>query len=133
MLVRDLQQILGQFTDKFNKGMGKVEGKGNAIMYAKVYVDMGNNRLSDIQKIEAHENTLIGATEGIRVVLKLAPQNKSKLILQKGECMFELTEEQRKQLLQYMWTRPYGEVAALVGLLASLKDSKKNDTVTPKK
>ena len=47
--------------------------------------------------------------------------------------MFELTEEQRKQLLQYMWTRPYGEVAALIGLLASLKDSKKNDTVTPKK
>ena len=47
--------------------------------------------------------------------------------------MFELTEEQRKQLLQYMWTRPYGEVATLVGLLASLKDSKKNDTVTPKK
>ena len=27
MLVRDLQQVLGQFTDKFNKGMGKVEGK----------------------------------------------------------------------------------------------------------
>ncbi len=131
MLVRDLQQILGQFTDKFNKGMGKVEGKGNAIMYAKVYVDMGNNRLSEIQKIEAHENTLIGAKEGIRVVLKMVPPNKSKIILQKGECMFELTEEQRKQLLQYMWTRPYGEVAALVALLASLKD-KKNDDVTPK-
>ena len=81
MLVRDLQQILGQFTDKFNKGMGKVEGKGNAIMYAKVYVDLGNNRLSEIQKIEAHENTLIGATEGIRVVFKLAPQQKSKIIL----------------------------------------------------
>ena len=131
MLVRDLQQILGQFTDKFNKGMGKVEGKGNAIMYAKVYVDMGNNRLSEIQKIEAHENTLIGAKEGIRVVLKMVPQNKAKIILQKGECMFELTEEQRKQLLQYMWTRPYGEVAALVALLASLKD-KKNDNVTSK-
>ena len=133
MLVRDLQQILGQFTDKFNKGMGKVEGKGNAIMYAKVYVDMGNNRLSEIQKIEAHENTLIGAKEGIRVVLKMVPQNKTKIILQKGECMFELTEEQRKELLQYMWNRPYGEVAKLIGMLASLKDSKKNDTVTPKK
>ena len=133
MLVRDLQQVLGQFTDKFNKGMGKVEGKGNAIMYAKVYVDMGNNRLSEIQKIEAHENTLIGAKEGIRVVLKMVPQNKTKIILQKGECMFELTEEQRKQLLQYMWNRPYGEVAKLIGMLASLKDSKKNDTVTPKK
>ena len=46
--------------------------------------------------------------------------------------MFELTEEQRKQLLQYLWTRPYGEVTAIVSMLASLK-SKKNDTVTPKK
>jgi|TARA_X000001388_G_scaffold25008_2_gene17430 hypothetical protein len=81
VLVRDLQQILGQFTDKFNKGMGKVEGKGNAIMYAKVYIDLGNNRLSEIQKIEAHENTLIGAKEGIRVVIKTKPQNKSKLII----------------------------------------------------
>ena len=131
MLVRDLQQILGNFTDKFNKGMGKVEGKGNAIMYAKVYVDIGNNRLSEIQKIEAHENTLIGATEGVRVVLKLAPEKKSKIILQKGVDMFELTEEQRKQVLQYLWTRPYGEVAAIIGMLASLKD-KKNDNVTPK-
>ena len=131
MLVRDLQQILVQFTDKFNKGMGKVEGKGNAIMYAKVYVDIGNNRLSEIQKIEAHENTLIGATEGVRVVLKLAPEKKSKIILQKGVDMFELTEEQRKQVLQYLWSRPYGEVAAIIGMLASLKD-KKNDNVTPK-
>ena len=131
MLVRDLQQILGQFTDKFNKGVGKVEGKGNAIMYARVYVDMGNNRLSEIQKIEAHENTLIGATEGVRVVLKLAPEKKSKIILQKGVDMFELTEEQRKQVLQYLWSRPYGEVAAIIGMLASLKD-KKNDNVTPK-
>ena len=81
MLVRDLQQILGQFTDKFNKGMGKVEGKGNAIMYAKVYIDLGNNRLSEIQKIEAHENTLIRAKEGIRVVIKTTRQNKSKLII----------------------------------------------------
>tara|TARA_S200000501_G_C20376107_1_gene548388 strand:+ start:302 stop:442 length:141 start_codon:yes stop_codon:yes gene_type:complete len=45
--------------------------------------------------------------------------------------MFELTEEQRKQLLQYLWTRPYGEVASIIGMLASLK-SKKNDDVTPK-
>jgi|TARA_R110000796_G_scaffold86336_1_gene186861 hypothetical protein len=81
MLVRDLQQILGNFTDKFNKGMGKVEGKGNAIMYAKVYVDLGNNRLAQIQKIEAQENTLIGATEGVRVVLKTLGPEKSKIIL----------------------------------------------------
>ena len=131
MLVRDLQQVLGQFTDKFNKGMGKVEGKGNAIMYAKVYVDMGNNRLSEIQKIEAHENTLIGATEGIRVVFKLAPQHKSKIILQKGVNM-EISEEQRKQLLSYMWKRPYGEVAQLIAMLVSLKPIK-NNNVTSKK
>jgi len=46
--------------------------------------------------------------------------------------MFELTEEQRKQLLQYLWTRPYGEVATIIAMLASLK-SKNNGTVTPKK
>ena len=46
--------------------------------------------------------------------------------------MLELTEEQRKQLLQYLWTRPYGEVAVIVSMLMSLK-LKKNDTVTPKK
>ena len=50
--------------------------------------------------------------------------------------MFELTEEQRKQLLQYLWTRPYGEVATIIGMLASLKskaNGKKNDDDTPKK
>ena len=46
--------------------------------------------------------------------------------------MIELTEEQRKQLLQYLWTRPYGEVANIIGMLASLK-AKKNDDATPKK
>ncbi len=35
--------------------------------------------------------------------------------------MFTLTEEQRKQLLQYMWARPYGEVASHIAMLASLK------------
>jgi len=35
--------------------------------------------------------------------------------------MFTLTEEQRKQLLQYMWARPYGEVATHIAMLASLK------------
>ena len=36
--------------------------------------------------------------------------------------MFTLTIEQRKQLLQYFWTRPYGEVAALVNMLAALQE-----------
>ena len=36
--------------------------------------------------------------------------------------MFTLTIEQRKQLLQYFWTRPYGEVAALVNMLAAFQE-----------
>ena len=46
--------------------------------------------------------------------------------------MFELTEEQRKQLLQYLWTSPYGEVATIIAKLASLK-AKKNDDAPSKK
>jgi hypothetical protein len=47
--------------------------------------------------------------------------------------MFTITEEQRKQLLQYMWARPYGEVASHIAMLASLKliENKKDDK--PKK
>ena len=50
--------------------------------------------------------------------------------------MFELTEEQRKQILQYLWSRPYGEVAPIIAMLASLKskaNGKKNDDDTLKK
>ena len=44
--------------------------------------------------------------------------------------MFTLTEEQRKQLLQYMWARPYGEVATHIAMLASLKatEEKKDES-----
>ena len=46
--------------------------------------------------------------------------------------MFKLTEEQRKELIAYMYRRPYGEVAQLIAMLASLKQekavSKKDDT-----
>ena len=51
--------------------------------------------------------------------------------------MFDITEEQRKQLLQYFWAKPYGEVATHIAMLASLKpiesktESKKDDK--PKK
>ena len=38
--------------------------------------------------------------------------------------MFTITEDQRKQLLSYMWKRPYGEVAQLIAMLASLKSEK---------
>jgi len=44
----------------------------------------------------------------------------------------EITEEQRKQLLQYLWSKPYGEVANIIAMLASLKP-KMTNSVTPKK
>ncbi len=37
---------------------------------------------------------------------------------------FIITKEQRKEILKYMWTRPYGEVAALIAILASLEPLK---------
>ena len=43
--------------------------------------------------------------------------------------MFTLTEEQRKQLLQYMWQRPYGEVAQHIAMLASLKPQTTSSTM----
>ena len=41
--------------------------------------------------------------------------------------MYTISEEQRKQLLQYLMARPYGEVAQMVALLASLKPVESND------
>jgi len=46
--------------------------------------------------------------------------------------MFTLTEEQRKQLLQYFWAKPYGEVAQHIAMLASLKSTESKDD-KPKK
>ena len=49
--------------------------------------------------------------------------------------MLEITDDQRKQLLEYLARRPYLEAAPLIAMLASLKkkENKKNDGVTPKK
>ena len=49
--------------------------------------------------------------------------------------MLEITDDQRKQLLEYLARRPYIEVAVLIGMLTSLKkkENKKSDGVTPKK
>jgi hypothetical protein len=47
----------------------------------------------------------------------------------------EITNEQRKQLLAYLSTRPYNEVYLLVAMLVSLKpktNGKKDDRVTQK-
>ena len=49
--------------------------------------------------------------------------------------MLEITEEQRKQMLEYLARRPYIEVAVLISMLSSLKKKKsdKNGDVTLKK
>ena len=47
----------------------------------------------------------------------------------------EITNEQRKQLLAYLSTKPYNEVFTLVAMLVSLKpksNGKQKDNVTPK-
>ena len=47
----------------------------------------------------------------------------------------EITDEQRKQLLEYLSKRPYSEVYTLIAMLVSLKpksNGKENDKVTPK-
>jgi hypothetical protein len=47
----------------------------------------------------------------------------------------EISNEQRKQLLEYLSRRPYSEVFTLIAMLVSLKpksNGKEKDTVTPK-
>jgi len=48
----------------------------------------------------------------------------------------EISDEQRKKLLDYLSRRPYAEVFTLVAMLVSLKpkaNGKEKDTVTQKK
>ena len=51
----------------------------------------------------------------------------------------EITNEQKKQLLEYLSRRPYAEVFQLIAMLVSLKqelkpgNGKEKDAVTPKK
>ena len=42
---------------------------------------------------------------------------------------FIMTKDQRKEILKYMCTRPYGEVAGLIAILAGLQptESKKDN------
>ena len=73
MLVKDLQQFLGTFTDKL---------KGNAISTARIYVER-DGFLEEIRRMEVQENPLIGQT-GVRLVMKTMVEKKlhldSKLI-----------------------------------------------------
>ena len=61
MRVRDLQQILGKFTD------GE---KGTNISDCPIYIETLDGRLEEIRKIELQESRLINSPEPARVVLK---------------------------------------------------------------
>mgnify|MGYP003151144427 CR=1 FL=1 len=71
MLVKDLQQFLGTFTDKL---------KGNAISVARIYVEK-DGYLEEIKRMEVQEHTIVGQ-QGLRLVLKT--QNEKKIILPPG-------------------------------------------------
>ena len=68
MLVKDLQQFLGSFTDKL---------KGNAISHAKIYIEK-NGYLEEIKRMEVQEHMIIGQP-GMRLVLKTHQEQKLKL------------------------------------------------------
>ena len=68
MLVKDLQQFLGTFTDQL---------KGNAISHATIYVEK-DGFLEEILRMEVQEHMLIGQS-GLRLVLKT--QKESPLII----------------------------------------------------
>ena len=75
MRVLDLQQMLGDFTDK-------LKGKGNAISDAKIYVAK-DGYLEEIRRIEVHENNVLSKKgSGLRLVMKT--QNEKRLILPPG-------------------------------------------------
>ena len=68
MLVKDLQQFLGSFTDKL---------KGNAISHAKIFIEK-DGYLEEIKRMEVQEHTIIGQP-GLRLVLKTHKDQKLKL------------------------------------------------------
>ena len=65
MLVKDLQQFLGTFTDQL---------KGNAISHATIYVEK-DGFLEEIVRMEVQEHRLIGQS-GLRLVLKTQKEQK---------------------------------------------------------
>jgi len=68
MLVKDLQQFLGTFTDQL---------KGNAISHAKIYVEK-EGYLEEIIRMEVQEHMIIGQS-CMRLVLKTHSEQKLKL------------------------------------------------------
>ena len=65
VLVKDLQQFLGTFTDQL---------KGNAISHATIYVEK-NGYLEEIKRMEVQEHAIIGQP-GLRLVLKTLEEKK---------------------------------------------------------
>ena len=65
MLVKDLQQVLGTFTDQL---------KGNAISHAKIYVEK-DGYLEEITRMEVQEHMIIGQP-GLRLVMKTQKEKK---------------------------------------------------------
>ena len=65
MLVKDLQQFLGSFTDKL---------KGNAISHAKIFVEK-DGYLEEIKRMEVQEHAISGQP-GMRLVLKTLKEKK---------------------------------------------------------
>ena len=61
MRVRDLQQVLGKFTN---------DQKGTIISDCPIYIETMNGRLEEIRKIELQESRLINSPEPARLVLK---------------------------------------------------------------
>ena len=68
MLVKDLQQFLGSFTDRL---------KGNAISHATIFVEK-DGYLEEIKRMEVQEHMIIGQP-GMRLVLKTHQEQKLKL------------------------------------------------------
>ena len=61
MRLRDLQQVLGKFTDN---------ERGTIISDCPIYIETMDGRLEEIRKVELQESKLINSPEPARVVLK---------------------------------------------------------------
>jgi hypothetical protein len=61
MRLRDLQQILGKFTNN---------EKGTVLSDCPIYIETMDGRLEEIRRVELQESKLINSPEPARVVLK---------------------------------------------------------------
>jgi len=61
MRLRDLQQILGKFTNN---------EKGTIVSDCPIYIETLDGHLEEVRKIELQQNRLINSPEPMRLVLK---------------------------------------------------------------